>query len=86
MYTRKLKSYIVNVDDLQLVYNLIFQNALYCFECYKQGYSKDDENYSFVYNVTEDEGEAEELLDTIVMGRVYPVHIKEIAEDYFIAM
>ncbi|NLK74101.1 MAG: hypothetical protein GX288_02280 [Clostridiales bacterium] len=83
MNTYRLKSYKVNVNDIQIVYSLIFQNSLYSCECYKEGYIRDDNNYSLVHNITEDEGEAQEFFDTIVKRCVYPVHIEDIVQDYF---
>lgn len=72
----------VNVENLQVVYHLIFKNALYSIECYVEG-SENKNNYCFVENITEDEGEAEVFLDLMVKGKVHPIQIKDMAEDYF---
>lgn len=74
----------VQAGNLQVIYNLIFSNALYSLECYKDGCSlQDPNNYYFVEDITEDEGEADDFLDLLVKGKVAPVHINDIVEDYF---
>ncbi|HKL79592.1 MAG TPA: DUF6514 family protein [Mobilitalea sp.] len=71
-------------EDVQVVYRLVFKNALYSLECYKEGSSKNDlTNYCFAEDITEDEGEAEMFLQQIANGKVFPVHIKDLIEDYF---
>lgn len=77
---------IVEFDNCKVVYNLIFKNALYSFECYKEGTNKNDlTNYCYIENFTEDEGEAETFLISMVKGKVFPVHIKDMIEDYFLS-
>ncbi len=71
-------------EDIKVVYNLIFKNALYSIECYKEGcQSRDLINYSFVEDLTDDEGEAEAFLRLMAKGKVLPVHIYDMAKDYF---
>lgn len=78
----KAISRTVKEDSNSTVYRLIFKNALYSIECYRE--SKDgDNNYCFIENLTEDEGEAETFLQLISNGKVHPVHIRDLAEDYF---
>ena len=70
-------------EDVQIIYNLIFKNALYSLECYKVGENINDmNNYSFVENITDDEGEAEVFLKRLVKGKAFPVHIKDLVEDF----
>ena len=72
-------------DELQVVYNLIFQNAYYSLECYIKGSNpKEAGRYCLVENFTDDEGEAETFLRRLSKGKVYPVHIKDLAEDFFL--
>ena len=69
-------------EETHVVYSLIFQNALYSIEGYKES-TKGRKNYSFVKNITDDEGEAEAFLQKLAKGQVDPMHIKDLAEDYF---
>lgn len=84
MIEQSLNTYAKNFkdEDTKVVYNLIFKNALYSFECYKDA---SDELYDYCYleDFTEDEGEADAFLKKMIKGKVKPVHIKDIAEDYF---
>ncbi len=71
-------------EDINVVYNLIFKNALYSIECYKQdGENQNFISYSFVEDLTDDEGEAEAFLSLMARGKVLPVHIYDMAKDYF---
>jgi hypothetical protein len=72
----------VKVENIQVVYNLIFKNALYSLECFTEG-SEVPDNYCYIEDFTDDEGEAEAFLHLIVKGKVFPVHIKDMVEDYF---
>ncbi len=72
-------------DELQVVYNLIFQNAYYSLECYIKGSNpKEIKRYCLVENFTDDEGEAEVFLHRLAKGKAYPIHIKDLAEDFFL--
>jgi hypothetical protein len=74
----------INTENIQVVYNLIFRNALYSLECYKEGYNKvNTNNYCFLEDLTDDEGEAEAFLHLMAKGKVFPIHINDMAEDYF---
>jgi hypothetical protein len=75
----------VHEMDNEIVYNLIFKNALYSLECIVEGGNSNNKssNYCFVENITEDEGEAEVFLRRLIKGKVFPVHIKDLVEDYF---
>lgn len=74
----------VNAGDNQVVYNLIFQNALYSIECYKVDTDfSNPNNYCLVEDITDDEGEAESFLQLMARGKVFPVHINDMAIDYF---
>jgi hypothetical protein len=72
-------------ENVEVVYRLIFKNALYSLECYKEGSfdTKNLNDYSFIEEITDDEGEAEAFLQSLAKGKVFPIHIKDIAEDYF---
>ncbi len=72
----------VKVENIKVVYNLIFENALYSLECIADG-SEIENNYCYIENFTDDEGEAESFLRQMVKGKVLPIHLKEIAEDNF---
>lgn len=84
MIEKSLKSSIKNTKDeeIQVIYHLIFKNALYSLECFVEG-SSDNNHYSYIENLTDDEGEAEAFLKLVVKGKILPVHIKDMAEDYF---
>lgn len=74
----------INSKNIQVVYNLIFENALYSLECFKEGCDNNHQtSYCYVENITDDEGEAEAFFHMIVKGKVFPVHINDVAEDYF---
>ncbi len=71
-------------EDIEVVYNLIFRNALYCIECYKEGSQSQDINaYCYIEDLTDDEGEAEAFLRIMAKGKVLPVHIYDMAKEYF---
>jgi hypothetical protein len=78
------KSYskVIRDEDIRVVYKLIFKNAYYGLECYKEGI-RGENNYCYIENLTDDEGEAEAFLKLMAKGKVFPVHIKDMAEDYF---
>lgn len=84
MVEQSLNTYKKTIKDeeTQVVYNLIFKNALYSFECYKEG-CNGRKNYCYIENLTEDEGEADTFLKKVAKGQVLPIHIKDIAEDIF---
>ena len=74
----------IRTDNIEVVYNLIFRNALYSIECYKEGKELSNQNnYCYVEDVTDDEGEAESFLHLMARGKVFPVHINDMAVDYF---
>lgn len=77
-----LSTNLIKEEDIKVVYNLIFKNAYYSMECYIEG-SKNQNNYSYIENITDDEGEAETFLRQIAKGQVLPVHLNDIARDYF---
>jgi len=84
MQTIKTKTISERKNEIEIIYNLIFQNALYSLECIRvDGNENKPNNYCFIENVTEDETEAENFLRILAKGRVFPVHIKDIIEDYF---
>ncbi|MDF2541193.1 MAG: hypothetical protein K0S47_911 [Herbinix sp.] len=66
----------------EVIYRLTFQNALYSFECYKQGW-EDPYDYCFIEDFIDDEGEAELFLQKMVKGKVLPVHIMDLVNDCF---
>lgn len=84
MIEKSLKSKIkrVKVENITVVYNLIFKNALYSLECYAEG-SDIANNRCYIENFTDDEGEAENFLLQVAKGKVLPLHMKEIADDVF---
>lgn len=74
----------IRTENIQVVYNLIFQNALYSIECYKiDSDLSNPNNYCLVEDITDDEGEAESFLQLMARGKVFPVHINDMAIDYF---
>jgi hypothetical protein len=75
----------VRTENIIVVYNLIFKNAFYGLECYKAGRAKNEHSVDYYYaeEITDDEGEAEAFFLTMVKGKVFPVHIKDMIEDYF---
>lgn len=82
--TMKAITALNSKKDVQVMYRLIFNNALYSLECFKEGSTKQDINdYCLVEDITDDEGEAEVFLSRMVKGKVFPVHILDMAEDYF---
>jgi hypothetical protein len=68
-------------ENIQIVYHLFFKDALYSLECYREDLNEPKKYYS-IENFT-DEGEAELFLQLLAKRKVFPVHIKDIAEDYF---
>ncbi len=81
---RVMKKMSVVHNEVEVVYNLVFKNTFYSLECFKEGEKKEQEiNYSYVEDITDDEGEAEFFFKLIIKGIVLPIHIKEIAQDYF---
>lgn len=86
MIAQSLKSNtrITKTEYTGIIYNLIFKNALYSLECYMEGGNQSDPNqHCLMEDITEDEGEAETFLTLMARGKVFPVHIKDMAEDYF---
>lgn len=82
--TMKTITALNSKKDVQVVYRLVFKNTLYSLECFKEGSTNQDiSNYCLVDDITDDEGEAEAFLGRMVKGKVFPVHIIEMAEDYF---
>ncbi|HHV09019.1 MAG TPA: hypothetical protein GXX75_01920 [Clostridiales bacterium] len=83
MADQMLNAYEKTIKDeaTQVVYKLVFKNALYSLECYYE--QMKHKNYCYLENFTEDEGEAEFFLHLIAKGKALPIHIKDIAEDYF---
>lgn len=69
-------------DCLNIVYRIYFKNAYYSLESYREGWT-DNKDYCYIENLTDDEGEAETFLKLLLKGGVYPVHINELAQDYF---
>jgi len=84
MVEKSFKSKVIKVHtkDKEVIYHLIFKNAFYSLECSIEG-SDNKNHYSYLEDVTDDEGEAEYFLKLIAKGIVHPLHIKDIAEDYF---
>lgn len=71
-------------NEVEIIYNLIFKNTLYSLECRRVGGNDSGpNNYCFLENITEDEGEAEDFLQRLVKGKAFPVHIKDLVDDYF---
>ncbi len=86
MIERTLKVEVVRChsEDDAITYRLIFNNALYSLECFRMGASnRSISNYSLVEDITDDEGDAYDFLNRMAKGKVLPVHIREMAEDYF---
>jgi hypothetical protein len=74
----------IRTENIEVVYNLIFKNALYSIECYKAETDlTNPNNYCIVEDITDDEGEAESFLQLMARGKVFPVHMNDMAIDYF---
>lgn len=72
----------MKTENIQIIYNLVFKNALYSLECYKEDCDNSDpKNYCYIEDFTDDEGEAEAFLLQMAKGKVFPVHIKDLVED-----
>lgn len=85
LQTIRSKTVYERKKDVELIYNLIFQNALYSIECIRVGGSVNEDNdYCFIENITDDETDAEYGLHTLAKGKVFPVHIKDVIDDLFI--
>lgn len=70
-------------EEIKIAYNLIFKNALYSLECFRVGGNLNDPSqYCFVENISEDEDEAETFMKRLERGKVLPVHIKDLVEDF----
>lgn len=84
MIEKSLRSNLENRDRYtdQIVYHLIFKNAFYSMECFVDGCT-DNNKYSYIEDITDDEGEAETFMKLMAHGRVHPLHIRDMAEDYF---
>jgi hypothetical protein len=81
MKSVKIKT-IIRSKEINLIYNLVFHNALYSMECYKGDCNQQNPNdYCQLPGFTDDEGEAEVFFDRMVKGEVLPVHIKDMYED-----
>ena len=79
-----VRTALVFHKEEKVVYNLIFKDAFYSLGCYIEGKDKEELlNYSIAENITDDEGEAEFFLKSIIKGKVLPIHIKDVAQDYF---
>lgn len=83
MQSLRTKTTSVREKEFEIVYNLIFRNALYSLECIRVGSNDDNNDYCLAENITDDEGEAEYFLQKMIRGKVFPVHIKDLVEDYF---
>lgn len=83
MQSIKTKTTFVIKEKVQIVYNLVFENALYSLECYRDGGNVSLVNdYSYVENITDDEGTAEMFLKLLEKGKAFPVHIEALVEDF----
>lgn len=85
MTDKSLNTYAKNFidEETKIVYNLIFKNALYSLMCYKEASNK-SYDYCYIEDFTDDEGEAEVFMKRLIEGKVKPVHIKDLAEDFFL--
>jgi hypothetical protein len=69
-------------EEIQVVYKLIYKDSEYGIECLREG-MEGRGSYCRLENLTEDEYEAERFLQLVAEGKVYPIHIRDLAEDYF---
>lgn len=80
----KTKVQLDATEHVEVFYSLIFENALYSLECYKNRMDNESpNNYCIAENITDDEKEAEEFLSLMANGKVMPVHMNDMVEDYF---
>lgn len=77
-YERTIKD-----ESNHVVYNLIFKNALYSLESYIEDWDEQKKHYCYIENLTDDEGEAETFQKMLAKGKLSPLHIKDMARDYF---
>lgn len=75
-------TYFYGGEEKEIIYNLYFKNAFYSFECFIDG-DVEDYGYAYVENITEDEGKAEHFWRSMYDGKVLPVHINELVEEFF---
>lgn len=81
----KTKIQLDATEHVEVLYRLIFKNALYSLECYKERMdSLNPNHYCIVENITDDEEEAEKFLLLMANCKVMPVHINDMVEDYFL--
>lgn len=69
-------------EAAHIVYRIIFKNAYYDMECYKENWTE-KKDYCYIEALTDDEGEAETFMRLMIRGKAYPVHIMDLSEDYF---
>lgn len=68
----------------KIIYHLFEHDHHFGIECYKSHCNKSNPmNYCFVDNITEDEDEAKHFVQDICNRQVFPLHIADIATDYF---
>jgi hypothetical protein len=74
----------IRSKEVNLIYNLVFNNALYSLECYKEdGNQHNPSDYCLLSGFTDDEGEAEVFLQKMTKGEVLPIHMNDMYEDCF---
>lgn len=86
MIERSLKTStkVETTENIEVIYNLIFKNALYSLECFKgRGNQKNPNSYCLAENITDDEKQAEAFLSLMAQNKVLPVHINDMVDDYF---
>ncbi|HHT88719.1 MAG TPA: hypothetical protein GX002_06900 [Clostridiales bacterium] len=84
MRSLRTKATSASEEDIEIIYNLIFKDALYSLECIRVGGNEEEQNdYCLAENITDDETEAEVFLKHLSKGIAFPVHIKDLVDDYF---
>ena len=75
---------ILSVSRVNITYNLISDGRYYGIECYKEGASCDNlRDYSSVSRITKERKETEKILQLLIEKNVFPVHLKDVIEDFF---
>lgn len=82
--TTILKIDVLLVNKVNITYNLISDGRYFGIECYKEGAScENPREYSSVLQITKNREKAEKILQTIIEKDVFPVHLKDVLQDYF---
>lgn len=75
---------ILDINRVNITYNLISDGIYYGIECYREGAdSSSPREYGCVSRLTKDRAAAEDCLREMVEKNVFPMHLKDVIEDKF---